>query len=274
MKIRTYKPYTPGTRTKILSDFSEITRKKPEKNLIFKNYRNNGRNNDGKITIRHKGGGHKKKYRMIDFKRKKHNIIATVKSIEYDPYRNSRISLLHYEDGSKTYILHPINLKIGEKIISGSNSSIKNGNCLPLKNIPSGTFVHNIELIPNKGGQLVRSAGSCAKIIAKEGNYIIVRLPSKEVRLLNKNCFATIGEISNKESFLVRSGKAGRKRWLGKRPTVRGSAMNACDHPHGGGEGRSPIGRSKPYTPWGKPALGFKTRKVKNLNNKYIIRHA
>ena len=273
MKIRFYKPYTPGTRTKVSLSFVEITKKKPEKILIQKFYRNKGRNNRGIITIRHKGGGHKKKYRNIDFKRNKPDIIATVKSIEYDPYRNSRISLLYYEDGEKRYILHPTNLKVGEKIISGQNVPLENGNSLPLNNIPLGTFVHNIELIPNKGGQIVRSAGTCAKLLSKEGNYVALRLPSKEIRLINKSCYATIGEVGTKESSLIRSGKAGRNRWLGRRPTVRGSAMNACDHPHGGGEGKSSIGRAKPFTPWGKPALGLKTRKVKKISNKYILNH-
>lgn len=271
MQVRNYKPYTPSTRTKVLSSFAEITKKKPEKSLIQKNYRKNGRNNRGIITTRHKGGGHKKKYRKIDFKRDKLYTIATVKSVEYDPYRNSRISLLQYDDGEKRYILHPINLKVGEKVVSGKNVPLENGNCMPLKNIPLGTFVHNVELIPNKGGQIVRAAGTYSKILAKEGNYVSIRLPSREIRLINKDCFATLGEISNKEFSLIRSGKAGRTRWLGKRPTVRGSAMNACDHPHGGGEGKSSIGRSNPCTPWGKPALGVKTRKIKNSSTKYII---
>lgn len=272
MSIRFYKSYTPGTRTRALSSFSEITTNKPEKTLITKNHRKKGRNNRGVITIRHRGGGHKKRYRIIDFKRQKHFIEAIVASIEYDPNRNARIALVHYQNGEKSYILHPNLINVGNKIISGSGSPINIGNSLPLEEIPLGTSIHNIELIPNKGGQLVRCAGTSAKILAKEGNYVTLRLPSKEIRLVRKECFATIGELSNNEAFLIRSGKAGRTRWLGKRPTVRGSVMNPCDHPHGGGEGRAPIGRNKPRTPWGKPALGVKTRKRKKLTNKYILR--
>jgi large subunit ribosomal protein L2 len=272
MSIRFYKSYTPGTRTRALSSFSEITTNKPEKTLITKNHRKKGRNNRGVITIRHRGGGHKKRYRIIDFKRQKHFIEAIVASIEYDPNRNARIALVHYQNGEKSYILHPNLINVGNKIISGSGSPINIGNSLPLDEIPLGTSIHNIELIPSKGGQLVRCAGTSAKILAKEGNYVTLRLPSKEIRLVRKECFATIGELSNNEAFLIRSGKAGRTRWLGKRPTVRGSVMNPCDHPHGGGEGRAPIGRNKPRTPWGKPALGVKTRKRKKLTNKYILR--
>ena len=272
MSIRFYKSYTPGTRTRVLSSFSEITTNKPEKSLIAKNHRKKGRNNRGVITIRHRGGGHKKKYRLIDFKRRKHSIEATVVSIEYDPNRNARIALLHYQDGEKQYILHPNMINVGNKIISGAGSPIKIGNAMPLAEIPLGIAIHNIEFLPNKGGQLVRCAGTSAKILAKEGKYVTLRLPSKEIRLLPKECFATIGELSNNDAFLIRSGKAGRTRWLGKRPTVRGSVMNPCDHPHGGGEGRAPIGRSSPSTPWGKPALGTKTRKRKKITSKYIIR--
>jgi len=272
MSIRLYKSYTPGTRNRALLTFSEITKDKPEKSLIRKNHRKKGRNNRGVITIRHRGGGHKKRYRLIDFKRNKHNVEATVASIEYDPNRNARIALVYYEDGEKRYILHPNNLKVGDKIISGSDASLNIGNNLPLENIPLGTSIHNIELIPKRGGQIVRSAGTSAKILAKEGDYVTLRLPSKEVRLIRKECFATIGEVSNNEAFLVQSGKAGRTRWLGKRPAVRGSVMNPCDHPHGGGEGRAPIGRSRPLTPWGKPALGMKTRKTKKASNAYILR--
>jgi len=261
MSIRLYKSYTPGTRNRALSTFSEITASKPEKSLIRKNHRKKGRNNRGVITIRHRGGGHKRRYRLIDFHRNKHNIEGTVASIEYDPNRNARIALVHYTDGEKRYILHPNNISVGDKIISGSGASLSIGNTLPLDEIPLGTSIHNIELIPRKGGQIVRSAGTSAKILAKEGDYVTLRLPSKEVRLIRKECFATIGEVSNNEAFLVQSGKAGRTRWLGKRPTVRGSVMNPCDHPHGGGEGRAPIGRARPLTPWGKPALGMKTRK-------------
>lgn len=272
MTIRLYKSYTPGTRNRALSTFTEITTASPEKTLIKKNHQSKGRNNRGVITIRHRGGGHKKRYRQIDFRRNKHNISGVVKTIEYDPNRNARIALISYQDGEKRYILHPYNLNIGDTIMAGSGSELNVGNSLPLEEIPLGTSVHNIELIPNRGGQIVRSAGTSAKILAKENNYITLRLPSKEVRLIRKECFATIGEISNNDAFLVQSGKAGRTRWLGKRPTVRGSVMNPCDHPHGGGEGRTPIGRTRPLTPWGKPALGMKTRKNKKASDVYILR--
>ena len=272
MSIRFYKSYTPGTRNRALSTFDEITKIKPEKSLIQKNHRKKGRNNRGVITVRHRGGGHKRKYRLIDFKRNKHTIEGIVASIEYDPNRNARIALLHYVDGEKRYILCPKNLTIGDTVISGPGSIINIGNVLPLEEIPLGTSVHNIELIANRGGQIVRAAGTSAKILAKEGNYVTLRLPSKEIRLIRKECLATIGEVGNNDSFLIQSGKAGRTRWLGKRPTVRGSVMNPCDHPHGGGEGRAPIGRTRPFTPWGKPALGIKTRKRKKLSNPYILR--
>ena len=272
MAIRLYKSYTPGTRNRALSDFSEITKSRPEKSLIRKNHRKKGRNNRGIITVRHRGGGHKRLYRLIDFKRNKIDIEGRILAIEYDPNRNARIALVQYRDGEKRYILHPKNLNVGDFVNSGSNSPLKVGNSMPLEKIPLGTSVHNIELIPQKGGQIVRSAGTFAKILAKERNYITLRLPSKEIRLLRKECSATIGEISNSDIFLVQSGKAGRTRWLGKRPTVRGSVMNPCDHPHGGGEGRAPIGRTRPLTPWGKPALGIKTRKNKKLSNSYILR--
>jgi large subunit ribosomal protein L2 len=272
MSIRLYKSYTPGTRNRALSAFTEITKTKPEKTLLTKNQRNKGRNNRGVITIRHRGGGHKRRYRIIDFKRNKYGLQGTVTSIEYDPNRNARIALIHYLDGEKRYILHPKNLNIGDTIISGSGSPLSVGNTLPLEEIPLGTSIHNIELIANRGGQIVRAGGTSAKILAKEGDYITLRLPSKEIRLVRKECFATIGEVSNNDAFLVQSGKAGRTRWLGKRPTVRGSVMNPCDHPHGGGEGRAPIGRTRPLTPWGKPALGMKTRKKKKLSDSYILR--
>jgi large subunit ribosomal protein L2 len=272
MSIRLYKSYTPGTRNRALSAFTEITKTKPEKTLIQKNHRNKGRNNRGVITIRHRGGGHKRRYRLIDFKRNKYGVQGTVASIEYDPNRNTRIALIHYLDGEKRYILHPKNLNVGDTIISGSGSSLSIGNAMPLDEIPLGTSIHNIELIANRGGQIVRAGGTSAKILAKEGDYITLRLPSKEIRLIRKECFATIGEVSNNDAFLVQSGKAGRTRWLGKRPTVRGSVMNPCDHPHGGGEGRAPIGRTRPLTPWGKPALGIKTRKKKKLSDAYILR--
>jgi large subunit ribosomal protein L2 len=272
MSIRLYKSYTPGTRNRALSTFSEITKTKPEKSLLQKNQRSKGRNNRGIITIRHRGGGHKRRYRIMDFNRNKYGIEGKVAAIEYDPNRNARIALIYYVDGEKRYILQPKNLEVGNSIMSGSGSLLNVGNSLPLEEIPLGTSIHNIELIPNRGGQLVRSGGTSAKILAKEGDYITLRLPSKEIRLVRKECFATIGEVSNNDAFLVKSGKAGRTRWLGKRPTVRGSVMNPCDHPHGGGEGRAPIGRTRPLTPWGKPALGIKTRKRKNLNDVYILR--
>jgi large subunit ribosomal protein L2 len=274
MSIRLYKSYTPGTRNRALSAFSEITKTKPEKSLIRKNHRNKGRNNRGIITIRHRGGGHKKRYRLIDFKRNKSDIEGIVASIEYDPNRNARIALINYVDGEKRYILHPKNLSVGDIIFSGSGSPFNVGNALPLEEIPLGTSIHNIELIPNRGGQIVRAGGTSAKILAKEGDYVTLRLPSKEIRLIRKECLATIGEVSNNDAFLVQSGKAGRTRWLGKRPTVRGSVMNPCDHPHGGGEGRAPIGRTRPLTPWGKPALGIKTRKRKKLSDAYILRRS
>jgi large subunit ribosomal protein L2 len=272
MSIRLYKSYTPGTRNRALSAFTEITKAKPERSLIQKNHRSKGRNNRGVITIRHRGGGHKRRYRLIDFKRNKYGIVGIVAAIEYDPNRNARIALIHYIDGEKRYILHPKNLNVGDTILSGSGSVLNVANSLPLTEIPLGTAIHNIELVPNKGGQLVRAGGTSAKILAKEGDYVTLRLPSKEIRLLRKECFATIGEVSNNDAFLVQSGKAGRTRWLGKRPTVRGSVMNPCDHPHGGGEGRAPIGRTRPLTPWGKPALGMKTRKRKKLSDAYILR--
>jgi large subunit ribosomal protein L2 len=272
MSIRFYKSYTPGTRNRALSSFSDITKTKPEKSLVRKNHRNKGRNNRGIITIRHRGGGHKRRYRLIDFKRNKDGIKGIVGAIEYDPNRNARIALINYLDGEKRYILQPKNLNIGDSILSGSGSPLSIGNTMPLAEIPLGTSIHNIELIPNKGGQIVRAGGTSAKILAKEGNYVTLRLPSKEIRLIRKECFATIGEISNNDAFLVQSGKAGRTRWLGKRPTVRGSVMNPCDHPHGGGEGRAPIGRTRPLTPWGKPALGIKTRKRKKVSDSYILR--
>ena len=272
MSIRLYKSYTPGTRNRALSAFTEITKSKPEKSLIQKNHRNKGRNNRGIITIRHRGGGHKRLYRLIDFKRNKYGIEGKVAAIEYDPNRNARIALIHYTDGEKRYILHSKNLAVGDTVLSGQETSFDVGNTLPLTNIPLGTSIHNIELIPNRGGQLVRAAGTSAKILAKEGDYVTLRLPSKEIRLIRKECFATIGEVSNNDAFLIQSGKAGRTRWLGKRPTVRGSVMNPCDHPHGGGEGRTPIGRTRPLTPWGKAALGIKTRKRKKLSDAYILR--
>jgi large subunit ribosomal protein L2 len=272
MVIHILKPNTPGTRNRGVSSFNEITKKKSEKSLIIANHCSYGRNNKGHITIRHRGGGHKKLYRLIDFKRNKYNVRGRVLSIEYDPNRNTRIALINYEDGDKRYILYPKNLKVNSIISSGKNSEIEIGNSLKLSDIPLGLNVHNIELIPKKGGQIVRSAGTSAKILAKEGNYVTLRLPSKEIRLVLKECFATIGVLGNINCNNITIGKAGRTRWLGKRPTVRGVAMNPCDHPHGGGEGRSPIGRKRPVTPWGKPALGFKTRKINKTSDLYIIR--
>jgi large subunit ribosomal protein L2 len=265
MAIRIYKSITPGTRNRSVSDFSNLTKKKPERSLLTKIISKAGRNNRGVITIRHRGGGHKKRYRIIDFKRNKLDIEAKVASIEYDPNRNARIALLHYKDGEKRYILHPKRLEVGSTIVSGTNSPIEIGNALPLSNIPLGTSVHNVELIPGKGGQIVRSAGASAQIVAKEGNFVTLKMPSNEVRMVFSRCYATIGEVGNAEYKNLVLGKAGRKRWLGIRPTVRGVVMNPCDHPHGGGEGRSPIGRAKPVTLWGRPALGIKTRR----NNKY-----
>jgi len=272
MSIRLYKSYTPGTRHRALSAFTEITKTKPEKSLIQKNHRSKGRNNRGVITIRHRGGGHKRRYRIIDFNRDKQGIKGVVAAIEYDPNRNARLALIYYMDGEKRYILHPKGLNVSDTVLSGSDSPLNIGNNLPLSEIPLGTSIHNIEFIPKKGGQLVRAAGTSAKILAKEGNYVTLRLPSKEIRLVRKECFATIGEVSNNDVFLIQSGKAGRTRWLGKRPSVRGSVMNPCDHPHGGGEGRAPIGRTRPLTPWGKPALGIKTRKRKKISDAYILR--
>lgn len=272
MGIHSYKTNTPGARTTILSTFDEITKKKPEKTLIRENHRRKGRNTNGRITIRHRGGGHKRAYRLIDFKRNKYNVIGKVFSIEYDPNRNARLALIHYEDGEKRYIICPETLSVGETIQSGPNIQVKIGNSLPLANIPLGSFIHNIELVPKKGGQIVRAAGSAARLLAKEGDYATLRLPSKEIRLIHHNCYATIGIVSNREASNLVLGKAGRKRWLGIRPTVRGSVMNPCDHPHGGGEGRAPIGRARPSTPWGKIALGVKTRTKNKYSDIFIVR--
>jgi large subunit ribosomal protein L2 len=272
MAIKVYKPYTPTTRNKSNLDFSVLTKIAPEKSLTVANQRAKGRNNQGRITTRHKGGGHKRCYRLIDFKRNKYEIEGKVVSIEYDPNRNANISLVNYMDGEKRYILHPETLKVGDTIGSGKNFPIQVGNALPLDSIPLGTDVHNVELFPGKGGQLVRAAGTSAKILAKENNFVVLRLSSKEIRLFKKECFATIGRVSNSDFYNVVSGKAGRSRWLGIRPTVRGSVMNPVDHPHGGGEGRCPIGKPRPLTPWGKPALGIKTRKRKNKSDIFIIR--
>ena len=265
MAIRIYNSITPGTRNRSVADFSNLTKKKPEKSLLAKKMSKAGRNNRGIITIRHKGGGHKQRYRIIDFKRNKSEIEAKVASIEYDPNRNARIALLHYTDGEKRYILHPKKLEIGSIVVSGPGAPIEIGNALPLSSVPLGTSIPNVELIPGRGGQIIRSAGTSAQVVAKDGNFVTLRMPSGEVRLVHNRCYATIGEIGNAENKNLVLGKAGRSRWLGIRPTVRGVVMNPCDHPHGGGEGRSPIGRARPVTPWGKPALGIKTRR----NNKY-----
>nr|YP_009314155.1 Ribosomal protein L2 [Izziella formosana]SCW22409.1 Ribosomal protein L2 [Izziella formosana] len=272
MAIRLYRAYTPGTRNRTVSTFHEITRKSPEKSLLQKQHKKKGHNNQGKITCRHKGGGHKKRYRIIDFRRNKVGMQAKVASIEYDPNRNARIALVHYQDGEKRYILHPRSLEINSIIMSGPEAPIEVGNALPLYCIPLGTAVHNIELTPGKGGQIVRSAGTYAQIVAKEGNFVTLKLPSGEVRLIHNLCYASIGQIGNIDASNITIGKAGRNRWLGKKPTVRGVVMNPVDHPHGGGEGRSPIGKSHPVTPWGKPALGIKTRKSKKYSNAHILR--
>ncbi|BAU42188.1 50S ribosomal protein L2 [Leptolyngbya sp. O-77] len=272
MGIRTYRPYTPGTRERSVADFAEITRSEPEKSLTRSVHRPKGRNNRGVITCRHRGGGHKRLYRVIDFRRNKRNIPAKVAAIEYDPNRNARIALLYYQDGEKRYILCPAGLTVGTTVIAGEDSPFEVGNALPLGSMPLGTTVHNVELVPGKGGQIVRAAGASAQIVAKEGDFVTLRLPSTEVRMIRRECYATIGAVGNAESRNISLGKAGRKRWLGRRPEVRGSVMNPVDHPHGGGEGRAPIGRSGPVTPWGKPALGMKTRKKKKASNALIVR--
>lgn len=273
MGIKTYNPYTPSRRNMTGSDFSEITKTTPEKSLLAPIKKNAGRNNQGKITVRHHGGGNRKKYRIVDFKRNsKDGIPAEVKSIEYDPNRSANIALICYADGEKSYILAPEGLKVGQKLMNGADAEVRVGNCLPLNNIPVGTLVHNIELYPGKGGQMVRSAGNSAQLMAKEGKYATLRLPSGEMRMVPIVCRATVGVVGNGEHNLINLGKAGRKRHMGIRPTVRGSVMNPNDHPHGGGEGRAPIGRPGPSTPWGKPALGLKTRKKKKASNKLIVR--
>ena len=272
MGIKKYNPTSPGLRGMTVSTFEEITTDKPEKALTVTLKKHAGRNVRGKITVRHRGGGTRAKYRIIDFKRNKDDIPATVKSIEYDPNRSANIALVCYADGEKRYIIAPNKLKVGDVIVSGPDSDIKVGIALPIANIPVGTIIHNIELKPGKGAQMVRSAGNGAQLMAKEGNYAQVRLPSGEVRMVRINCRATIGEVGNIEHANIQIGKAGRKRHMGWRPTVRGSVMNPNDHPHGGGEGRAPIGRKGPVTPWGKPALGYKTRNKHKDSNKYIVR--
>ncbi len=272
MGIKKFNPYTPSRRNMTSLDFAEITKSTPEKSLLAPKQKTAGRNNQGKITVRHHGGGNRQKYRVIDFKRRKDDIPATVKAIEYDPNRTANIALICYADGQKSYIIAPNGLKVGMTIMNGANAEVKVGNTLPLENIPVGTEVHNIELYPGKGGQLVRSAGNSAQLMAKEGKYATLRLPSGEMRMVPIICRATIGTVGNIEHDLVNIGKAGRKRHMGVRPTVRGSVMNPNDHPHGGGEGRAPVGRSGPCTPWGKPALGLKTRKKNKKSNKMIVR--
>ncbi|MGP0129116.1 MAG: 50S ribosomal protein L2 [cyanobacterium endosymbiont of Rhopalodia musculus] len=272
MGIRSYRPYTPGTRQASVSDFSEITKSKPEKSLTTSKHNPKGRNNRGVITSRHRGGGHKRCYRLVDFRRDKRNIPAKVAAIEYDPNRNARIALLFYQDGEKRYMLAPAGITVGTMVVSGENAPFEIGNALPLIRIPLGTEVHNVELVPGKGGQIVRAAGGAAQVVAKEGDYVTLRLPSKEVRMVRKECYATIGKVGNIEARNLKLGKAGRTRHLGRRPHVRGSVMNPVDHPHGGGEGRAPIGRSGPMTPWGKPALGAKTRNKKKQSSKLIVR--
>ena len=271
MPIKNYKPNTPGTRGMSTLINTEITKKTPTKSLLVKKSKTGGRNNQGKITVRHIGGGVRRKYRLIDFKRNKDGVIGNVASIEYDPNRSANIALINYMDGEKRYIIAPLNLKVGDKIESGVTADIKIGNALPLENIPVGTMVHNVELNPGAGAKLARSAGSSVQILGREGKYVIVRLKSGETRKILANCRATIGEVGNTDYELVSLGKAGRKRHMGIRPTVRGSVMNPNDHPHGGGEGRAPVGRAQPMTPWGKPALGLKTRKTKKASEKLIM---
>ena len=274
MAIRVYKPTSPARRFMSVLTYEELTKKAPERSLTEYLKKNAGRNNQGKITVRHQGGGNKVKYRIIDFKRSKDGIPAKVTAIEYDPNRSAFIALVCYADGEKRYILAPLGLKVGDTVISGETADIKPGNCLPIANIPVGTLIHNIEIKAGRGGQMVRSAGNAAQLMAKEGLYAQVRLPSGEVRKLAMNCRATIGTVGNTDHENVRIGKAGRKRHMGIRPTVRGVVMNPCDHPHGGGEGKSPVGMPAPVTPWGKPALGLKTRKHKKYSNKMIVKRA
>ena len=272
MAYKKHKSTSNGRRGMTVLDFKDVTNKKPEKSLIAPIHKKGGRNNHGKITVRHQGGGHKRKYRVIDFKRNKDGIPGRVASIEYDPNRSANIALINYADGEKRYILAPKNLKVGMQVMSGPDADIKVGNALPLANIPVGTVIHNIELKPGRGAQLVRSAGTSGQVLGKEGKYALVRLSSGEVRMILETCRATVGQVGNEQHELINIGKAGRSRWLGKRPTVRGSVMNPNDHPHGGGEGRTPIGMESPVTPWGKPTIGYKTRKRTNKSDKYIVR--
>ena len=272
MAIKFYKPTTPGRRNMTTMDYSELSKVAPERSLLEPIKKNAGRNSYGRITVRHRGGGNRRKYRVIDFKRERFGIPATVQTLEYDPNRSAFIALVQYEDGEKRYIIAPQDLKVGDKIVSGPDADIKPGNALPLINIPVGTFLHNIELYPGKGAQLARSAGNTAQLMAKENGMALLRLPSGELRNVPATCMATVGVVSNPEHANVNYGKAGRKRHMGWRPTVRGSVMNPCDHPHGGGEGKSPIGRPGPVTPWGKPALGYKTRQKNKRTDKYIVK--
>ena len=272
MSIRVMKPVTNGTRNMSYTYYTGLSKNGPERSLLAPLNKKSGRNSYGRITVRHRGGGNRKKYRIIDFKRDKTDVTATVVSLEYDPNRSAHIALLQYEDGEKRYILAPADLKVGDKVVSGANADIKPGNALPLVNIPTGTFVHNVELYPGRGGQLARAAGNAAQLMAKEGGYALLRLPSSELRKVPETCMATIGTVGNVDHENVKIGKAGRTRHMGIRPTVRGSVMNPCDHPHGGGEGKSPIGRPGPVTPWGKPALGYKTRAKKNRSDKLIVK--
>ena len=272
MSIKVYKPTSNARRNMSTTDYSELSKVAPERSLLVSLKKNSGRNSYGRITVRHRGGGQRRKYRVIDFKRDKFDIPAQVASVEYDPNRSAFIALLQYEDGEKRYILQPAGLKVGDTVVAGTGADIKPGNALPLTNIPVGTVVHNVELYPGRGGQLARAAGNSAQLMAKEGVYALLRLPSGELRNVPVNCMATIGQVGNVDHENVKVGKAGRKRHMGWRPTVRGSVMNPCDHPHGGGEGKAPIGRSGPVTPWGKPALGYKTRKTKKTSDKLIIK--
>ncbi|GKV66329.1 MULTISPECIES: 50S ribosomal protein L2 [Sporosarcina] len=272
MAIKKYKATSNGRRNMTASDFAEITTDKPERSLLEPIKRKGGRNNQGRMTVRHQGGGHKRQYRVIDFQRRKDGIPGRVATIEYDPNRSANIALINYADGEKKYILAPKGLTVGTTIMSGPEADIRVGNALPLENIPMGSTIHNIEMKPGKGGQLVRSAGTSAQLLGREGKYVIIRLQSGEVRMILATCRATIGQVGNEQHELINIGKAGRSRWLGKRPTVRGSVMNPNDHPHGGGEGRTPIGRPSPVTPWGKPTLGYKTRSKNNKSDKLIVR--
>ena len=272
MAIKKFKPTTPSRRNMTTTDYSVLSKVAPERSLLEPLKHTAGRNNTGRITVRHHGGGNRTKYRVIDFKRNKLDVVAEVLTLEYDPNRSAFIALIQYEDGVKSYIIAPDGLKVGDKVVSSENADVKPGNAMPISSIPVGTIIHNIELYPGKGGQLVRSAGNYAQLIAKEGKYGLVRLPSGETRNIPLNCFATVGQVSNLDHANVNIGKAGRKRHMGWRPTVRGSVMNPCDHPHGGGEGKSPVGRPGPVTPWGKPALGYKTRNKHKASDKFIVR--